>query len=392
MPDVIHLDQKDLPQFAHRGLCEDLDLYIATDTSFHLDRILPELIPACRVGERLYGIPHNFSTLVLYYNKDHFDAEGLPYPDSTWTWETLRRAALRLTKRDRDGRILRYGCMVSIVLHTFIYQNGGRILNADLDSCVIASPEAEEAVQFVIDLSEKHKVTWSVLAQNLLWDDMFAGGRLSILSNGRWAAAWYMRTMPSSSIDVAPLPRGRYRRGAAVNHMMTISAESEKKHEAWEFVKFLLSEKAQRMVNEDGANIPSLKSIAMSNEYLRHRATPTMSNRVFLDELPHSVGWPFPQGPYLTQITLQSETDMALRRILLGHTTTRRSLEIMQRNVNRVIAARHEVPTPRHFVGSALFYVCCGIAVLAAFTSWRIKKRRHTHDNPTPSDHRHVPG
>ena len=69
---------------------------------------------------------------------------------------------------------------------TLIYQNGGRILNEALDSCVIASVETEEAFQFLNDLSEKHRVTWSVLAGSILWDDMFAGGRCSMVVNGRW--------------------------------------------------------------------------------------------------------------------------------------------------------------------------------------------------------------
>jgi multiple sugar transport system substrate-binding protein len=375
-PDVIHLDQKDLPQFVRRGLCDDLTPYLAADTSFHVDRILPDLVPACRVDGHLFGIPHNFSTFVVYFNKDHFDAEGIPYPDSNWTWKTFRDAARRLTKRDRSGAIVRYGCMASIIGHTFIYQNGGRELNSTLDSCVIASPEAEEAVQFLVDLSEKDSVSWSILAQNLLWDDMFAGGRLSMLTNGRWAAAWYMRSMPSSSVDVAPLPRGKLRRGAAVNHMMTIARESTKKDEAWEFIKYLLSDRAQRMFNEDGANIPAVRAIAMSDDFLRHRTTPTMNNGVFLDELKHSVGWPFPQGPYLTQHSLQSETEFMMQRILLGQMTTRQSLRIMQDNIDREIATQRRVPEARSFVGSALFYLCGIVVPVAAVALWMLRHKR----------------
>ena len=135
----------------------------------------------------------------------------------------------------------------------------------------MASPATAGAVQFNIDLSEKYHVTWNILAQNLLWDDMFVGGRLSMVTNGRWAAGLYMRSMENNSVDVAPLPRGKYRRGAAVNHMMAISSESDKKSDAWEFVKFLVSETGQRMINEDGANIPALRSIVYSDEFLHHR-------------------------------------------------------------------------------------------------------------------------
>ena len=370
LPDLVHLDRKDLPLFVHRGLFEDLTPYIESDTSFDIELFLPELLPDCRVEGRYYAIPHNFSTLVLYYNKDHFDAEGLPYPDSTWTWGTLLQAAQWLTRRDEKGKTVRYGCYVHMVAHTMVEQNGGRILNGTLDTCVIASFEAEQAIRFLTDLSEMYGVTWNMLAQNILWDDMFAGGRCSMVVNGRWAASYYMQSMPGEIVDVAPLPRGKYRKGAGVNHMMAISAQSTKKKEAWEFLKFLVSEAGQRMINEDGANIPALRSIATSDEFLRHRTTPEMNNRVFLAELPHSVAWPFEQGPYLTHYVIQSQYDLAMRRILLGEATTMQSLKIMEESINRVIAEQRALSRPEPFIGSLLFYLCCGAPAVVALAVW----------------------
>jgi ABC-type glycerol-3-phosphate transport system substrate-binding protein len=372
LPDVIHIDQKDIPLFVHRGLLEDLTPLFARDSSFDPGIFLPRLLQGCAVRGRYYAVPHNFSTFVLYFNKSHFDAEGMSYPDSTWTWDTFLKAARRLTRRDASGETTRYGCFVEDIIQTFIYQNGGEVLNKTLDSCVVASPEAAEAVQFVEDLSHTYHVTWNTLAQNLLWDDMFIGGRCSMVSNGRWVAGYYAKAL-GDQVDVAPLPRGKYRRGAYVNHTMVISSESTKKEEAWEFIKFLVSEQGQKMVNNDGANIPAVTSIATSDAFLHHHQTPAMHNRVFLDELPYSVGWPFEVGPYVTYHTLQSQLDLATRRILLDEATTIQSLRIMQQTVNGVLAGQLKKPEPREFVGSILSYLC---AVLVAGTLLIIRTRR----------------
>jgi multiple sugar transport system substrate-binding protein len=261
-----------------------------------------------------------------------------------------------------------------------MYQNGGRVLNETLDSCIIASPEAEKALQFDTDLSEKYGVTWNILAQNLQWDDMFAGGRLSMIANGRWAAAWYLRSMPQGAMDVAPLPRGKFRKGAMVNHMMAISAESARKEEAWEFIKFLVSDDAQRMVNEDGANIPAVRSIVYSDEFLHNPKTSGMNNQVFLDDLRWATGWPFDQGPYLTHHVLQSETDLVMRRVLLGQATALQSLKSMEDNVNRIIRIQRSLPEPRPFVGSVLFYLCCGIPSVFAAVMLRHQRRKRIHE------------
>lgn len=391
MPDVIHLDQKDLSLFVFRGLLDRIAPYVERDTSFTTGMFLPELLPGCAVKGELYAVPHNFSTLIIYYNRDHFDAEGVPYPDSTWTWQTLRDAARRLTKRDASGAVVRYGCHITIILYTLIYQNGGDFLNAARDSCVIASPETEEAVQFLIDLSEKYNATWNILAQNLQWDDMFAGGRCSMIANGRWAAAWYLRMMPPGSIDIAPLPRGRFRKGAMVNHMMAISSESSKKDEAWEFVRFLVSDVAQRMVIEDGANIPAVRSVVSSDDFLAPSRQTHINTRVYLDELRHSVGWPFNQGPYLTQHTLQAETDYALRRILLGQSNIKESLQMMQDNVNRVIANERRLPDARPFIGSVVFYGLTLCLLALAGLLWKSHRRKTVYEREPASHHGHIP-
>jgi multiple sugar transport system substrate-binding protein len=388
LPDVIHLDRKDIPLFVRRGLLEEMTARAGSDSALAPGRFLPGLLRGCDIGGRLYALPHNFSTLVLYYNRDHFDAAGLAYPDSTWTWSTLVEASRKLVRRNPDGGFARYGCLMQIAFPSLVYQNGGSVLNPALDSCVIASPEGVEAMQFAVDLSDRHHVSWNMLAQNLQWDDYFAGGRLSMIANGRWAAASYVRSLPS--VDVAPLPRGRERRGAATVHVMALSARSAWKEEAWEFLKYLESEEGQDLVNDAGANIPALRSVALSERFLRHPLTPGMNNRVFVDELPGSSGWPFEQGPYVTAYVLQSQMELALRRVHLGEMTVRESFRTMEENVNAVIRAQRAEPAARSFAGSAVFFVLLGLlgtgAAVAALMrgkrgdTLRRREDHHSHD------------
>jgi multiple sugar transport system substrate-binding protein len=377
-PDIIHLDRKDLPLFVQKGLLENLKPLLEGDSSFDAGVFLPGLMPGCIVGGGTYAVPHNFSTLVLYYNRDHFDAAGIPYPDSTWTWETLLAAARRLTIKDMEGNIVRFGCHMQIAFSALLEQNGGHVLNPALDSCVIASTECADALQFEVDLSEKYRVSWSMLAQNLQWDDMFAGGRLSMIANGRWSAVSYERALGSGSVDVAPLPRGKFRRGAATGHVMAISSRSGKKKEAWEFIKFLVSDEGERMVNAEGATIPATRSIACSDAFVSHPLTPGMHNRVFLDELPSSVVWPFAQGPYLTTFTLQSRFELAMRRVLLHQATVMQSLRVMQDEINGEIRTQRRVPDRRLFPGSVLSVLCVSLCAVGCFSAWRLlgRKRR----------------
>ena len=46
---------------------------------------------------------------VCYFNKDHFDEAGIPYPSNDWTWVEYSEIAGKLTKTDDDGNPIRLG-------------------------------------------------------------------------------------------------------------------------------------------------------------------------------------------------------------------------------------------------------------------------------------------
>ena len=51
--------------------------------------------------EGVYMLPYRNSAWVVYYNKEIFDAQGVPYPEGDWTWEDYAALAERLTNPQR---------------------------------------------------------------------------------------------------------------------------------------------------------------------------------------------------------------------------------------------------------------------------------------------------
>jgi ABC-type glycerol-3-phosphate transport system substrate-binding protein len=81
-------------------LLEDLRPHLTPqDRSLFEERALQ----AMRYDDALYGIPASQDCLSLIYNKAIFDAQGLAYPDSTWTEQDLLQAAQSLTYQDIQG-------------------------------------------------------------------------------------------------------------------------------------------------------------------------------------------------------------------------------------------------------------------------------------------------
>jgi multiple sugar transport system substrate-binding protein len=71
------------------GQVEPLDDYLAKSTIISKDDIIPSLLNAFSFDGKAYGIPKDFNSLALFYNKDHFDVAYIQYPNENDTWDDL---------------------------------------------------------------------------------------------------------------------------------------------------------------------------------------------------------------------------------------------------------------------------------------------------------------
>ncbi len=145
-PDIYYMDIFQFPFFAKEGVLLPLDdLMASTGTS--RDVFIPDLINAFTYEGKTYGIPKDFNTLALFYNKDLFDQAGLAYPTDDWTWDDLKAAAQKLSQPDKNI----YGLGVPADpgrFPIFVFQNGGRIMTEDFSDTLLDSPEVVEAARF----------------------------------------------------------------------------------------------------------------------------------------------------------------------------------------------------------------------------------------------------
>ena len=108
-PDVMMLTVDTfMPGFARLGALQPLDDYAKADKSARFDTYVPGFIKNGTVNGKLYQLPLARSTPVLYFNKDHFRAAGLP-ETAPGTWDQVLDAAQKLTRAgvmeaDSDGR------------------------------------------------------------------------------------------------------------------------------------------------------------------------------------------------------------------------------------------------------------------------------------------------
>lgn len=111
----------------------------------------PGVIQTAYQGDTLYGLPWIAQPVVVYFNKDMFDAAGVEYPTADWTWDDFLEKATALTQdTDGDGNIDQWGTIANgwPPPQMFIWQAGGEVISEDMATSPIDSPEAVAGLDF----------------------------------------------------------------------------------------------------------------------------------------------------------------------------------------------------------------------------------------------------
>jgi multiple sugar transport system substrate-binding protein len=180
-PDTFELNYENFVSFAASGAL--LDPSAAAPDALDPEVFYPEAFAAFQHDGVQYGLPASFSNVVLFYNKDLFDAAGVDYPDASWTWDDERRAAEALT--DPDAGV--WGSFQPVSFFEYfkvLAQNGGRFFDDD-GEVAFDSPEGVEAAEWLLD-----KVGGVMPSEADMGgqDDggMFASGQLAMWHSGIW--------------------------------------------------------------------------------------------------------------------------------------------------------------------------------------------------------------
>jgi multiple sugar transport system substrate-binding protein len=165
-PDVAWIAYNLAPTYIDAGALLDLRPVLENLEGYEFEDLRPSSLEPWSVGEAIYGIPFTNSTNVMYYNKDVFEAAGLPDPDEMvangeWTWENVAAASKQIV----DSGAGRYG----YIFGNNIFTNGWRILE-DIWAPYGAGPWSEDGTACRFDAPE------TVEATQLVWDTIYVDG------------------------------------------------------------------------------------------------------------------------------------------------------------------------------------------------------------------------
>lgn len=297
-PDIVHITQQNFPFYAAKGLLMDLNPVIAADPDFTIGDYFEPVMDGLRYQGKLLGLPSDFSTIALIYNKKLFDEAGVTYPDKTWDWERFLWAARKLTKdTDGDGATDQFG-FVNINAYNrwpaWVWANGGDILSRDMKKCMMDDPKSIRGLEFYVNLSLKENVA-PTATQNLgqSFQEMFMAQRAAMIADSRYAYKIFSKGL-EFPWDVAHMPKGPVRRSTTfIWGGNCILSSTKHPAETWEFLKFLSGKEGALLNVKAGNALPAYKKVAMSDEVLKSATSPE-NDHIFIEAIEYGRQAPFP--------------------------------------------------------------------------------------------------
>jgi multiple sugar transport system substrate-binding protein len=342
VPDVFYLQPRMAPDYISSGKLLNLSPYMAKGhvqaDSYYFSNTF-----SCKTGN-VYGIPKDFNTLGLFYNKALFQEANVAPPTNTWTWDDMRAAAKKLTKTGEEARRI-YGDVQSVYGITlpdsssrwlaFLFANGGNVLSTDGTRAVFNNQAGVDSLKFYTSFQREDNS--SVLASSLVtpWTgdvfDAFGQQRAAMEVEGGWLIQYLQKNFPHTQYGIAPLPLSPSGKRADLIFTNAWAAYSQTPHPeaAWELIKYMSGQEVQESQLKEGFALPSLKKL-VNDPYFR--ANPDL--KVLFDSAQND-GYPDNYGPY--DLLIHQRLDLAISSVLSGQEDPQSALDNAARQINKVL-------------------------------------------------------
>ncbi|CEM60648.1 sugar ABC transporter substrate-binding protein [Treponema phagedenis] len=258
-PDVFWMNGLNIEKYVEAGLVADLTELMRAQ-GITGENFPQSLIDFYTFDGKSYGVPKDFDTNALWFNKKLFDEAQVPYPTDNWTWEDMKAAAIKLT--DKTKQI--YGIAAPLDFQTCYYNTvfgaGGYILNKDKTKSGYDDPKTIEGIQIWVDLINKGASPSFADLTDTGPDALFESGRIAMLWAGSYMTPEYMQNeVIKDIIDLVEAPAYKKKANVINGLAYTVYEKSKHKEAAIDFALWLGSSEAMKIQGESGTVISARK-------------------------------------------------------------------------------------------------------------------------------------
>ncbi len=322
-PDVTMVEIASIGAFANAKALEDLGPY----ANGLEDKYIKGLLGNSYWDNKLYAIPFNRSTPLLYINRDMLKKANLD-PNGPKSWDELEQFAKALTKRE-GGKTIVYGFSTPIDIwfyEALVFESGGKILSDDGKHLTLDNEAGKAPLDFWVKMlkegimknppGEKYNA-WDVAKQDFLNQQVgmiftSTGDLKGLKDNAKFdVGAAFLPANKSYGV-----PTG------GTNLVILAKSSAEKKKAAWKFVKWMTDTPQTIKWSLETGYMPVTKEAVASQE-MKTAYEKDPNFKVAVDQLQYGNPRPMVPGYKELQEVIMTEA----QRAVLGQATVEEALK-----------------------------------------------------------------
>jgi multiple sugar transport system substrate-binding protein len=338
-PDVWNQDASSLARLIDSGYVLDMNECVALVPELDLERFFPSVLAIHQreEGGPIYGLPNDFTPMVIYYSNKALERAGVEPPQAGWTWDEFVEFAKSVTL-DANGNnalspdfdaenVTQWGFRVRRFAFEWIYrvwQNSSDVISPDgtTASGYLDSPESIAAITWLRDLVTEQQVappptTLDQMVQQVGFLDRFLVGDFAMFDRGHWELVGLRanQNFEEGAFGVVGQPQNTDRATVLYESGFVIRADipEEKKLAACQFVAAATDRGYQDTKVLTGIAISGNQAAAEAA--IEQSADPAIE-QAFFDEV--EFGRPPYGSVYANWPTIEGLLDSMMERILAG--------------------------------------------------------------------------
>jgi multiple sugar transport system substrate-binding protein len=265
------LPSREGPQFASSGYYEPLDSYATGDSDYDLEDFPEAVRTGMTVEGELIAAPINIEAVVLYYRKDLFDEYGLTPPEDLDELTSTAAAIDELSDGAVTPIALRgLSAALPFTFGPFVHSHGAEWTKEDGVTPNFDDPRMINAIDQYASLARDYGPPGVVNNTFTQSSALMASGDAAMMLESSNEVSSIIDPNTSTVADdlgVVTFPAGDGgSRTTILSWGVAVSAFSEQKDAAWEFVKWATSAETQLALTESSI-APPRTSVATSDAY-----------------------------------------------------------------------------------------------------------------------------
>ncbi|MER3444053.1 MAG: ABC transporter substrate-binding protein [Meiothermus sp.] len=321
------------PVFAS-GKVEPLNAYF---TQKELGVFVPSLLNAFSFKGKIYGLPKDFNTLAVQFNKDLFDEAGVKYPNQADTWDTFKAKLKEVQTKLKDVAGL---CVVADFARfgAFAYATGWKPFNAQGKTVLDAN--FKRAFEWYTSLVKDGAGKYAQDLGEGWTGGCFGAEKAAVSIEGAWIGGFLKDKAPNMKFGTTFLPLDPVTKQRG-NFVYTVSwsmnAASKNKQAAAKVLKALTSPEAQNWILTRGLALPSRSALASSPIFQRADKTGELNRVVFNGSTKQGGNvLPFKFGAYDGSDWMRPINE-ALQAVITGKKSVDQAIADAQAEINKLV-------------------------------------------------------